>query len=321
MFQTGPTASQAELADFGAIEAEVTLSNKEALRVIHKLHIVDAVAALYNGEVTPPFVKTQFNVSRTTAELYLKSVPKDLPVDSQTSLQVKRAVINLVFACNYPHRMPYTESEQREALYQVATGTMKCPAALWHYGVPVKTINNHLTKLRASMGFADNEEMRRSCDEPAQRQALLTRCKSLAMTKPGGQPYMNPDLLELFKEIATLHDNSSAGWDQRTLSAKARTIVQGLGEEMLQGAQTEGERKAAQRLISAKCSSHWLEGNILDPEVQVFTKKSDQSHKRTAASNPLLDFVMRTKMDKTPATSRRRTPVPRRSPPLPRRRN
>ena len=218
-------------------------------------------------------------------------------MDSQTSLTVKRAAINLVFACNYPHRMPYTESEQREALYQVATGAMKCPAALWSYGVPIKTINNHLQKLRVSLGFADNDEMRKSCEDPAQRQTLLTRCKSLDMVKPGGQPYMSPDLLALFKEIATLHDNSSAGWDQRTLSAKARTIVQGLGEEMLQGAQTEGERKSAKHLISAKCSSHWLEGNILDPEVQVFTKKSDQSHKRTAASNPLLDFVMRTKMD------------------------
>ena len=66
---------------------------------------------------------------------------------------------------------------------------------------------------------------------------------------------MDPVVLDLFQEIARLHDDTGYG-------------------------------------------SRWLDRNILDPEIQIFKKNSDLSQKRTAAANLLLDFIMRTEIEK-----------------------
>ena len=91
---------------------------KDQLHEVHRTQVVDAAAALINGEVTPALVNAKFSVSRTTAERYSKAVQQrypDLPRDCAESLQVKRATIRTVYGsdANYPDRMPYTDHERR----------------------------------------------------------------------------------------------------------------------------------------------------------------------------------------------------------------
>ena len=264
------------------------------------MHLVDAVTALLNGEVTPAMVNAKHNVPRTTAARYQRDVElrfPNLPKDSAESMQVRRAVIGFVFGSSYPDRLPYTEFERREALYQVATGAVKMPAATGRFGVPNQTIKNDMTQLRMRLKLETNEQVRDFGANPATQPVLLARCRDMVIPKAGAARVMNPVVLELFQEIARLHDETGYGWDRRMMSSKAQTLVREMGEEQLQTAQTEEERAVAQRMIDSKCGSRWLERNILVPDIEVFTKKSDLSQKRTAAANPLLDFIMRSEID------------------------
>ena len=271
--------------------AECTEANEDIRR--HKL--VDAITQLYNGTVTPPLVMSKCGIPRATAQRYLKGMPADLPLDSDSSRCVERAAIDLVYTDRSSFgRVPYTDHERTEALFEVATGDMKGPQASATYGIPVNTLTADLIRLRTTLKLATNADMRKFSTNAENKLVVRASCDSLPRPEKGAPRFLDRDTQELLYNFSKKHDQAGHGWDRRMMTSKSGALVRSMGEDLLETAETDRQRSQAQRMIGAKCGREWINLNLGE---NGFTKKSNLSLKRAAAANPVLDHIMRMEME------------------------
>lgn len=124
------------------------------------MHVLLSALAASWSQVTDADFPERFNgLSKSHAIKCAKDLPSGLMDDDQ-SLSLTRAAIKRAGDVDTARRRLYTDWELRQALVAVAAGDSR-PAAVRRWGVPERTLDRYLVKLRHALGVSSNKDMKR----------------------------------------------------------------------------------------------------------------------------------------------------------------
>ena len=234
----------------------------------------------------------------------LKAMPANLPLDTKETSQVARAA-NAVHNVVAPGYGQYTGQERRGALLGVVQGKLSFAQAanpLGTYGVPKRTLERDLERLGAGKTNKELKKLYKS--SPEEKSRIEGLIQAMQFPSSGPPKYLSDTEAGLLTSISDLTTRGGQGSTRRDMASTAREIVHAKGREMMEIAENDTERTAAQRFMDAPVTTKYARHMSITQAAPMaeegttnnFRKASNISHARAAAMNPLLDGVMRAKI-------------------------